>query len=111
MKVYIAGPITDNPNYVGEFGYAADFLSRSGYQVANPAALGTRPGWGWSDYMRATITLMLGCHGCQDLRERERERNARRRGLSAPEATLPPVDPDEWAHVRVGAGVRPRGGA
>ena len=36
MKIYIAGKITDNSNYIDQFKKAEDELRKQGYEVINP---------------------------------------------------------------------------
>lgn len=39
MRVYIAGPITKNPEYMSDFQAAENMLRSRGYEVINPAKL------------------------------------------------------------------------
>lgn len=66
MKLYIAGAITGVENYRHHFEKAAEYLVDEGYDVASPTwfdAQGEMLQWGWNEYMRATIQMMLNCDG------------------------------------------------
>ena len=39
MRVYLSGPMTSDPEYMGKFTEADQFLRNQGYHVANPAEL------------------------------------------------------------------------
>ena len=39
MRVYLSGPMTSDPEYMGKFTGADQFLRNQGYHVANPAEL------------------------------------------------------------------------
>lgn len=56
MKVYIAGKITGDPEYLAKFKQIEDFWESQGYTVLNPAVLpeGMRP----ADYMRVCFSMM-----------------------------------------------------
>ena len=59
MKVYIAGPITGQPdlNRIA-FGDAVDGLRAAGYEPLSPH-LPLVDGWGWNQYMCRALALML----------------------------------------------------
>ena len=64
MKLYIAGPMSQLP----EFNYPAFMdaerhLVAAGYEVENPARPGQVDGWTWQDYMKRGIRQMLDCEG------------------------------------------------
>lgn len=61
MKVYISGPITNNPNYKEDFAAAEKLLKKHGFKVVNPASLGEKDGWTWEDYMKKDIKLLVDC--------------------------------------------------
>lgn len=58
MKVYIAGKITGNSNYVVQFFSAAAFYQSQGHIVLNPAVLPERLGDA-ADYMRICLPMLL----------------------------------------------------
>ena len=39
MKVYIAGPVSGNPDYRADFAQAAGMLENAGHEILNPATL------------------------------------------------------------------------
>lgn len=61
-KFYIAGPMSriDDYNFPA-FDAAEKALRAAGYDVANPASIGVHEGWGWYDYMRPALKMMLDC--------------------------------------------------
>lgn len=61
MDIYIAGKITDNPNYKKEFAEAAAALQRKGHRVFNPATIPERKGWTWDDYMQESDKMQVVC--------------------------------------------------
>lgn len=63
-RLYIAGQMSDLPDYnYPAFRAAEAALRAAGYDVVNPASVGVREGWGWADYLRAALKLMLDCDG------------------------------------------------
>lgn len=59
------------------FDAAEKALRAAGYDVANPASIGVHEGWGWGDYMRPALKLMLDCDGVALLPGWEDSRGAR----------------------------------
>lgn len=59
MKVYIAGPITGNPNYKQEFKMAEEILKEKGAIVMNPSVLSE--GFTWDEYMPITLAMLSVC--------------------------------------------------
>jgi len=79
VKLYIAGPITGVDNHQVNFDKAATTLVERGFEVANPCWLddqGAACGWGWEDYMKATLTMMLACDGVALIEGWERSKGA-----------------------------------
>jgi hypothetical protein len=60
MRVYIAGKITGNKNYMKQFKDAEELLTVFGYDVFNPAAHHV-PGYSWAQYMRRDIAELVKC--------------------------------------------------
>ena len=61
-KIYISGPITNDPDYKAKFKTAQNLLEAEGYEVKNPAELIVpTPDKEWSDYMALAIAYMLPC--------------------------------------------------
>lgn len=57
--LYIAGPITDVPDYKGRFAAAADYAHAAGWQPINPAALPS--GMTESAYMDICCAFVRNC--------------------------------------------------
>ena len=62
MRLYLAGPMSGHAdlNYP-LFNSEAARLRTLGYEVMNPAEIGTIEGYGWADYMRICIGKLLTC--------------------------------------------------
>jgi hypothetical protein len=58
MKVYIAGAITDNPNYKEQFNKAEEKLKEAGYEVINPAK---NQGYTYREYINAGLFQLMSC--------------------------------------------------
>lgn len=56
MKIYIAGKITDNPNFKQEFEQAEIKLLEQGYSVLNPSRLPR--GLGYENYMHICFAMI-----------------------------------------------------
>lgn len=97
-RLYIAGPMSpesfctcdttpkslcpphrnDEPwhfNYA-EFDKWEQALISVGYEVASPASVRDVPGWGWAQYMRSGLNMLLTCDGVGLLHGWERSRGA-----------------------------------
>lgn len=71
MLVYIAGPVSNMPNYNREaFMDADEALARHGFRVCNPAFIGdevfrhfekVNRDPTWADFMRACVPKLAGC--------------------------------------------------
>lgn len=59
MKVYIAGQITNNPNYIEIFARAEEALVKKGHKVMNPAKL--PQGFTQAEYMRICFSMIEAC--------------------------------------------------
>ena len=55
-KIYIAGPITGDPDYKAKFGAVKQTLEEQGYTVLNPAEL--PEGMTAADYMRICLAML-----------------------------------------------------
>lgn len=61
-RIYIAGPMSGLPEYnLPAFADAKRELDALGYDAVNPGARGVLAGYGWSDYMRDGIRLLVDC--------------------------------------------------
>lgn len=58
MKVYIAGKITDNPNYVEEFSQAEEYLKSKGHAVINPVK---NVGFTYKEYIDMGLNELSKC--------------------------------------------------
>lgn len=61
MKLYLAGPVSNNPDYREQFAQAADKLRAEGHEVINPAENPEQPSW--EAYMALGIQQLCGCNG------------------------------------------------
>lgn len=78
MTVYLAGPITGNPDYMADFSAWEERLKLMGHRVFNPALLGKVDGWRWIDYMKRDIPyLLLNCESVFALPGWESSRGAK----------------------------------
>lgn len=58
MKVYIAGPITDNPNYLQQFADAEKHLIAQGHAVINPVK---NDGFSYKEYIDMGLCELMRC--------------------------------------------------
>ncbi len=71
MKIYLTGPMSNNPNYELEFQHVEDLLHEKGHIVINPVNLVSEDCTVWEDAMKADLVEMLRCdavavvHTCQ----------------------------------------------
>ena len=77
MKVYISGPISNNPNYREQFSKAERRLRESGMHCFNPAKFDPNPDNTWTDYMRADISELLSYRAIYLLKGWRRSKGAR----------------------------------
>jgi hypothetical protein len=61
MKIYISGSITNNENYIKQFGDAEFNLIQQGHEVVNPVNLSHDHNKSWSAYMKEDIKAMMDC--------------------------------------------------
>ena len=60
MKVYIAGAITNNPDYNKQFAEAEEILKASGHTVLNPVK---NKGFSYKDYIDMGLCELMKCDG------------------------------------------------
>lgn len=61
-KVYIAGPITNDPDYKEKFDAVEKLLNSLGFQAINPIAGGEkRVGWTYKEYIDRGLKLLMIC--------------------------------------------------
>ena len=58
MKIYISGPITNNPDYEKQFAEAEEKLLSQGHLVINPAK---NPGTCYKDYLDIGLLELMKC--------------------------------------------------
>lgn len=58
MKIYIAGAITNNENYIDEFKEAEDYLKSKGHAVINPVK---NIGFTYKDYIDMGLNELSKC--------------------------------------------------
>lgn len=74
MKVYIAGKITNNPDYIKQFTEAEKELKASGHTVLNPVK---NKGFDYKDYIDMGLCELMKCDGIYMLDGWEESRGAR----------------------------------
>lgn len=65
MKIYIAGAITDNPDYEQEFKRAEEVLTARGYTVINPVK---NLGFTYKEYIDMGLNELMRCDAIYLLR-------------------------------------------
>lgn len=60
MKVYIAGKITGNPDYINQFAEAEKELKASGHTVLNPVK---NKGFSYKEYIDMGLCELMKCDG------------------------------------------------
>lgn len=60
MKVYIAGKITGNPDYINQFAKAEEELKASGHTVLNPVK---NKGFSYKEYIDMGLCELMKCDG------------------------------------------------
>lgn len=66
MRIYLSGPITNNPRYREQFAEAADRVRALGHEPINPVNLQIVLDpltTSWDEYMTLCIPLLSICHG------------------------------------------------
>ena len=102
MKLYIAGPMSNLP----EFNYPAFMdaerqLLAAGYEVENPANPGHVNGWTWQDYMKRGISQLVRCDGVALLPGWRKSRGAWIERDLALLLGMPCAELAVWQHRRV----------
>ena len=59
MKIYIAGKISDNPNYKNDFKKAQKYLTSKGHICISPTIL--PEGFSWDDYIPICFKMIDAC--------------------------------------------------
>jgi hypothetical protein len=101
VKLYVAGRMQGEPDHgVPAFNAAARELRRAGYDVENPADIGVRDGWQWTDYMRAGLKLLLDCDGVAVLDNWRSSRGATHEVDVAHNCGLLVMPVDDWLRFK-----------
>ena len=58
MRIYIAGPISNNPDYMEQFAAAEESLKKAGHEVINPAK---NQGYTYKDYIDIGLYELSHC--------------------------------------------------
>ena len=96
MRLYLAGPMTGQPDWGRPaFAAAAAQLRAAGHRVTNPGELPFDPHRPWEEYLAETLWLLLGCQAVALLDGWEQSRGARLEVAWARRHRLP-VAP--WMH-------------
>lgn len=75
MKMYIAGKITNEPNYAIKFLTAEVDMSKQGHAVMNPTVL-PEEGFEFDDYMKICLAMIDVCEGVYMLNNWETSKGA-----------------------------------
>lgn len=73
MKIYIAGAITNNPNYKEQFEAAEERLKAAGWEVINPAK---NQGYSYREYINMGLFELMHCDAIYLLRGYEQSASA-----------------------------------
>ena len=97
MILFVSGPMTGiaDHNYPA-FHTASTQLRKAGFEVVNPAAAGTVPGWDWSDYMIRGLTDLIRCDGVALLDGWTASRGAQMEMRVALAMNLPVLVLEDW---------------
>jgi len=84
MKIYISGPISNDPYHSDAFEKASEYLTHLGYRVVNPLNIKEKTFKGpdkeyklWNYYMRQSIKLLMGCDQIYMLEKWKESRGAK----------------------------------
>lgn len=73
MKIYIAGAITENPNYKEDFAKAEQFLLGMGLTVVNPVK---NEGFSYKDYIDMGLNELMRCDAIYMLKNWKKSKGA-----------------------------------
>ena len=96
MKIYISGPISQDPYHREAFDRAEEYLKHLGYVVVNPLDIPEKSFDGpdrdfkrWQYYMRESIKLLMECDQIYMLEKWENSRGAKLEQKIALELSMP----------------------
>lgn len=76
LKVYISGPITDNPDFKKQFAEASAYVEKYGYEAVNPAN-NEIPDGNWQDYMKMDLHQLIDCNAIYMLKGWSKSKGAK----------------------------------
>ena len=84
VKIYISGPISNDPFHAESFDKAEEYLKHLGYKIVNPLDIKEKVFIGpdkdiklWNYFMRKSIKLLMECDQIYMLEKWEESRGAR----------------------------------
>jgi nucleoside 2-deoxyribosyltransferase len=76
MRLYVAGRIADEKDYIAKFDRACNEVKRMGCIPVNPCNLEHNHGKTWAEFMVTDIKAMLDCDGVYALNDWRRSKGA-----------------------------------
>ena len=102
VKIYISGPISNDPYHRESFGKAEEYLKHLGYDIVNPLNIQEKEFSGpdkeiklWNYFMRKSIRLLMGCDQIYMLENWEESRGARIEHQLATDLSMPRMYEEE----------------
>ena len=102
MKIYISGPISNDPYHREAFDKAELYLSNLGYKVINPLDIPEKQFNGpdkdiklWNYFMRKSIKLLMDCDQIYMLEKWEESRGAKIEHQLATDLSMPRMYEEE----------------
>jgi|TARA_R100000322_G_C5279513_1_gene149358 hypothetical protein len=102
MKIYISGPISNDPYHREAFDKAEDYLKHLGYDVINPLDIKEKEFKGpdkdfqlWTHYMRESIKLLMDCDQIYMLEKWKESRGAKIEHKLATDLSMPRIYEEE----------------
>ena len=102
MKIYISGPISNDPYHRESFDGAEEYLKHLGYETVNPLDIKEKEFKGpdkdhqlWNYYMRQSIKLLMECDQIYMLEKWKESRGARIEHQLATELSMPRIYEEE----------------
>ena len=102
MKIYISGPISNDPYHREAFDKAEDYLKHLGYDVINPLDIKEKEFKVpykdfqlWTYYMRESIKLLMDCDQIYMLEKWKESRGAKIEHKLATDLSMPRIYEEE----------------